>query len=61
MVGVLRIFKARGLPHINLFLYVLVQEGTLHIHLIQLEPFEATNAKRILMASRRATGAKVSS
>jgi hypothetical protein len=39
MVGVLRIFKAMGLPHINLFLYVPIQEGTLHIHLIQLEPF----------------------
>jgi hypothetical protein len=41
MVGKLRIFKARGLPHINLFLYVPVQEGTLHVHLIQLEPFQS--------------------
>ena len=39
MVSKLRIFKARRLPHINLFLYVPIQEGTLHIHLIQLEPF----------------------
>jgi hypothetical protein len=29
------------LPHINLFLYVPVQEGTLHVHLIQLEPFRS--------------------
>jgi hypothetical protein len=31
--------KPGGLPNINLFLYVSVQESTLHIHLIQLEPF----------------------
>ena len=41
MVGELRIFKARGLPHIHLFLYVPIQEGTLHVHLIQLEPFRS--------------------
>jgi hypothetical protein len=29
------------LPNINLFLYVPVQESTLHIHLIQLEPFQS--------------------
>jgi hypothetical protein len=34
MVVELRIFNARGLPHINLFLYVPIQEGTLHVHLI---------------------------
>jgi hypothetical protein len=39
IVRKLQIFKAMGLPHINLFLYVPIQEGTLHIHLIQLEPF----------------------
>jgi hypothetical protein len=41
MVRKLRIFKARQLPNINLFLYVPVQESTLHIHLIQLEPFQS--------------------
>jgi hypothetical protein len=41
MVGELRIFKTRGLPNINLFLYIPVQESTLHIHLIQLEPFRS--------------------
>jgi hypothetical protein len=34
MVGILGTFKARGLPHIHFFLYVPIQEGTLHIHLI---------------------------
>jgi hypothetical protein len=34
MVGELRIFKARGLPNINIFLYVPVQESIVHIHLI---------------------------
>jgi hypothetical protein len=33
MVGKLRIFKAKGLSIINLFLYVPIQESTLHIHL----------------------------
>jgi hypothetical protein len=33
MVGKLRIFKAKGLFIINLFLYVPIQESTLHIHL----------------------------
>jgi hypothetical protein len=61
IVGELRFFKARWLPNINLFLYVPVQESTLHIYLIQLESFEAVNAKRILVASRQAIGAKVSS
>jgi hypothetical protein len=41
IVRKLRIFKARGLSHINLFLYIPIQEGTLHIHLIQLKPFRS--------------------
>jgi hypothetical protein len=27
------------LPHIHFFLQHTIQEGTLHIHLVQLEPF----------------------
>ena len=61
MVGELRIFKARGLPNINLFLYVPIQESTLQSIWYSLNPFEAANTKRILMASKWAIGAKVSS
>jgi hypothetical protein len=48
MVRKLGIFKARGLPHIHLFLYVQLEpfrEGTLHMHLIQLEPFRSYISK----------------
>jgi len=41
MVWKLGIFKARGLPNKNFFLYVPIQENTLHIHLIQFEPFQS--------------------
>src|SRR5579883_1113058 len=60
-VRVLGVFKAWGLPNINLFLYKPIQESTFNIHLKKLKPLEAAKAKRILMASKRATGAKVSS
>jgi hypothetical protein len=51
----------QGLYHIDFFLYIPIQKGTFNIHSKSLKPFEAANAKRILMASKWATGAKVSS
>jgi hypothetical protein len=42
-------------------LYIPIQKGTFDIHLKKLKPFEAAKAKRILMAPKRATRAKVSS
>jgi hypothetical protein len=38
-VGVLLTLKPRWLPYIHFFLQHVVQEGTLHIHLVQLEHF----------------------
>jgi hypothetical protein len=49
------------MPNIDLFLYTPIQKGTFDIHWKSLKPFEEAKAKRILMASKRAIGAKVSS
>src|SRR6185295_18347688 len=43
----LRTLKARGLLHIDLLLYKPVQEGTLYIHLVQLELLRTAKAKKI--------------
>jgi hypothetical protein len=45
----------------DLFFYIPIQKCTFYIHLKKLKHFEAAKAKRILMASKWATEAKVSS
>jgi hypothetical protein len=61
MVWKLRTLKTRGLSQINLFLYIPILKSTFDIHLKKIKPFEGAGARRILMASKRATRAKVSS
>jgi hypothetical protein len=61
MVWKLGTHKIRGLPNINLFLYIPIQESNFDIHLKKFKTFEEAKVRRILMASNRATGAKISS
>src|SRR5579859_5120283 len=44
MVGVFGMLKSCGLPNINLFLHPPLEEGTLHIHLIKLEPLGSSKS-----------------
>jgi hypothetical protein len=59
MVWKLGTLKTRGLPHINLFLYIPIEKNTFDIYLKSLKPFEAAKARRILMASKWAIGANI--
>jgi hypothetical protein len=61
MVWKLGTLKTRGLPHIDVFIYIPIHKGTFDMHLKKIKTYKATKAKRILMASKRATWAKVSS
>jgi hypothetical protein len=45
-VGVLLTLKPRWLPHIHFFLQHTIQESTLHIHLVQFEPFRHKEGKK---------------
>jgi hypothetical protein len=45
MVRILTIFKARRLLNIDLFLDWSIEEGTLHIHLIELEAMVSSIGK----------------
>jgi hypothetical protein len=46
MVWKLRTLKIRGLPHINLFLYIPIQESTFDIHLKRFRTLQSSKSKK---------------
>jgi hypothetical protein len=57
MVRVLTIFKVERLLNRDLFLDRAIEEGTLHVHLIQLKAMVSSIGKQLRIDSGLATGA----